>query len=114
MILRGNNRTAIFYVEADYRFYIDKLRLACEKHCCDIHVYVLMTSQVHLLITPREEQSLSKILQMPERYYVQFFNHCYHRTGTLWEGRYKATVINTEAYLLTSMHYMGLNPYVPI
>ena len=110
VILRGNNRTEIFCVEADYRFYLDKLRLACEKHGCDIHAYVLMTNHVHLLITPHKEQSLSKALQMLGRYYVQFFNHCYRRTGTLWEGRYKATLIDTEAYLLTCMRYIELNP----
>lgn len=110
VILRGNNRTEIFCAEADYRFYLDKLRLACEKHGCDIHAYVLMTNHVHLLLTPQEEQSLSKALQMLGRYYVQFFNHCYQRTGTLWEGRYKATLIDTEAYLLTCMRYIELNP----
>jgi putative transposase len=69
-----------------------------------------MTNHVHLLITPHEEQSLSKALQMLGRYYVQFFNHCYRRTGTLWEGRYKATLIDTEAYLLSCMRYIELNP----
>ena len=110
VILRGNNRTEIFCAEADYRFYLDKLRLASEKHGCDIHAYVLMTNHVHLLITPHEEQSLSKALQMLGRYYVQYFNNCYQRSGTLWEGRYKATLIDTEAYLLTCMRYIELNP----
>ncbi|MBA4142737.1 MAG: transposase, partial [Nitrosospira sp.] len=110
VILRGNNRSEIFCAEADYRFYLDKLQLACEKHNCDIHAYVLMTNHVHLLITPHEEQSLSKAMQMLGRYYVQYFNHCYRRTGTLWEGRYKATLIDTEAYLLTCMRYIELNP----
>lgn len=110
VILRGNNRTEIFCAEADYQFYLDKLQLACEKHSCDIHAYVLMTNHVHLLITPHEEQSLSKALQMLGRYYVQFFNHCYRRSGTLWEGRYKATLIDTDAYLLTCMRYIELNP----
>jgi putative transposase len=110
VILRGNNRTEIFCAEADYQFYLDKLRLACEKHDCDIRAYVLMTNHVHLLITPHEEQSLSKALQMLGRYYVQYFNHNYRRTGTLWEGRYKATLIDTEAYLLTCMRYIELNP----
>jgi REP element-mobilizing transposase RayT len=60
VILRGNNRTEIFCGEADYRFYLDKLRLACEKDGCGIHAYVLMTNHVHLLLAPKEEQSLSK------------------------------------------------------
>ena len=110
VILRGNNRTAIFSEEADYRFYLDKLRLACKKHGCDIHAYVLMTNHVHLLITPHQEQNLGKALQTLGRYYVQYYNYCYHRTGTLWEGRYKATLIDTEAYLLICMRYIELNP----
>lgn len=110
VILRGNNRTAIFSEEADYQFYLDKLQLACKKHGCDVHAYVLMTNHVHLLITPHQEQSLGKALQMLGRYYVQYYNYRYQRTGTLWEGRYKATLIDTEAYLLICMRYIELNP----
>jgi len=72
--------------------------------------YVLMTNHVHLLITPFSEASLGKTLQMLGRYYVQYFNYCYRRTGTLWEGRYKATLIDSESYLLTCMRYIELNP----
>jgi putative transposase len=110
LILRGNNRSEIFCADADYLFYLEKLQLACDKHGCDIHAYVLMTNHVHLLITPHKEQSLSKAMQMLGRYYVQYYNYCYQRTGTLWEGRYRATLIDTEAYLLTCMRYIELNP----
>ena len=110
VILRGNNRTEIFCADADYRFYLEKLQLACDKHGCEIHAYVLMTNHVHLLIKPSEEQSLPKTMQMLGRYYVQYYNDCYQRTGTLWEGRYKATLMDTEAYLLTCMRYIELNP----
>lgn len=110
VIQRGNNRTEIFCADADYQFYLEKLHLACEAHGCDIHAYVLMTNHVHLLITPHDEQSLSKAMQMLGRYYVQYYNYCYQRTGTLWEGRYKATLIDSETYLLTCMRYIELNP----
>ena len=69
-----------------------------------------MTNHIHLLITPHHEQSLGKAMQMLGRYYVQYYNYCYQRTGTLWEGRYKATLIDSEAYLLTCMRYIELNP----
>jgi putative transposase len=69
-----------------------------------------MTNPVHLLITPHLEHSLGKAMQMPGRYYGQYYNYCYQRTGTLWEGRYKATLIDSEACLLTCMHYLELNP----
>lgn len=110
VILRGNNRTEIFCADADYQFYLEKLQQACATYGCELHAYVLMTTHVHLLITPNEEQSLSKAIQMLGRYYVQYYNYCYQRTGTLWEGRYKATLIDSEAYLLTCMRYIELNP----
>ena len=102
VILRGNNRAEIFCADADYRFFLEKLQLACEKHPCDIHAYVLMTNHVHLLITPHQAQSLFKVMQMVGRYYVQYYNHHYQRTGTLWEGRYKAT--HPSVYPWSSYH----------
>lgn len=110
VIVRGNNRTPIFCTEEDYRFYHEKLKQACDKHQCDVHAYVLMTNHVHLLITPNTELGLGKTMQMLGRYYVQYFNHTYQRTGTLWEGRYKATLIDSELYLLTCYRYIELNP----
>jgi len=110
VIVRGNNREAIFYADADYQFYLDKLKLACDKHGCDLHAYVLMTNHVHLLITPQKKESLAKALQMIGRYYVQYFNFIYQRTGTLFEGRYKATLIDSEHYLLSCYRYIELNP----
>jgi putative transposase len=110
LIQRGNNRQTIFQAESDYSFYLEKLHHAAEKHQCAIHAYVLMTNHVHLLVTPNTENSLSKTMQTLGRYYVQYYNYSYGRTGTLWEGRYKATLIDTEPYLLTCMRYIELNP----
>lgn len=110
VIVRGNNRSEIFCCEADYRFYLEKLQAACKKHDCQIHAYVLMTNHIHLLMTPFAADSLGKTMQMLGRYYVQYFNYCYQRTGTLWEGRYKATLIDSDSYLLTCMRYIELNP----
>ncbi len=110
IIQRGNNRQDIFCAEEDYCFYLEKLIEAAKKHQCDIHAYVLMTNHVHLLVTPHTENGIGKMMQMLGRYYVQYFNHRYHRTGTLWEGRYKATLIDSEHYLLTCMRYIELNP----
>ncbi len=110
VIQRGNNREPVFYDEADYLFYLEKLGAACEKHECDLHAYVLMTNHVHLLITPHAEQGLTKVMQMLGRYYVQYFNYAYDRSGTLWEGRYKATLLDSDQYLLACMRYIELNP----
>ncbi len=110
IIIRGNNRDPIFYADQDYQFYLDKLGQACEKHECELHAYVLMTNHVHLLITPHKKDGISKAMQMVGRYYVQYFNKTYQRTGTLWEGRYKATLIDSDHYALVCYRYIEMNP----
>ena len=72
VILRGDNRAEVFCADADYNFYLEKLKLACVKHGCTVHAYVLMTNHVHLLMTPHLEQSLGKAMQMLWRYYNQW------------------------------------------
>ncbi|OMH36185.1 hypothetical protein BGP75_10105 [Motiliproteus sp. MSK22-1] len=95
VIIRGNNRQAVFIADEDYRFYLDKLIESCDKHMCAVHSYVLMTNHVHLLVTPEKEDSLSKLMQMIGRFYVQYFNHRYRRTGGLWDGRFKSAPVDT-------------------
>ena len=75
VIVRGNNRAKIFCTDADYHFYLEKLQLACDKHQCQLHAYILMTNHVHLLITPLEEDGIGKAMQMLGRYYVQYYNY---------------------------------------
>lgn len=110
VIIRGVNREPIFYTEQDYRCYLSRLQEAIGKHGCALHAYVLMTNHVHFLISPANEIGIGRMIQMLGRYYVQYFNHTYGRTGTLWEGRYKATLVDTEEYLLTCYRYIELNP----
>lgn len=110
IIQRGNNRQAIFAAEADYRFFRDALVEAAARHGLAIHAYVWMTNHVHLLATPMLEDSIGKTFQSAGRRYVQYFNYAYKRSGTLWEGRYRATVVDSERYLLTLMRYIELNP----
>lgn len=110
IIQRGNNREPIFASQQDYEFYLTCLKDAATRHQLKIHAYVLMTNHVHILASPLEEISIPKTMQSIGRKYVQYFNHYYNRTGTLWEGRYKATLVDSEAYLLTCMRYIELNP----
>src|ERR1700691_738888 len=110
VIQRGNNREPTFASDEDYAFYLDCLLRASEAHELTIHAYVLMTNHVHLLVSPAHAQSLPKTLQSVGRRYVQVFNYTYRRTGTLWEGRYRATVVEAEPYLLTCMRYIEMNP----
>lgn len=110
VIQRGNNRQAIFAAEADYQFFHDALVEAAQKHGLAIHAYVWMSNHIHLLATPEYDDSISKVFQSVGRKYVQYFNYTYKRSGTLWEGRYRATVVDSEQYLLTLMRYIELNP----
>lgn len=110
IIQRGNNRQVIFAADADYQFFRDALVDAAVKHGLAVHAYVWMTNHIHLLATPQFEDSIAKVFQSVGRKYVQYFNHTYKRSGTLWEGRYRATVVDTEQYLLKVMCYIELNP----
>ncbi len=110
IIQRGNNRDPIFGAEPDYLFYLDCLERAATENDLSIHAYVLMTNHVHLLATPAHETSAPRTMQSVGRRYVQYFNFAYQRSGTLWEGRYRSTVVDAEAYLLKCMRYIELNP----
>ena len=110
IIERGNNRSAVFMREDDYRFYLHCLAEAAAKHACDVHAYVLMPNHVHLLLTPWQANSISKTLQSAACRYAQYINSTYRRTGSLWEGRYRSTVIDPDEYLLSCMAYIELNP----
>ena len=110
VIQRGNNREAIFFAEADYDCYRGWLADAAAAYGCAIHAYVLMTNHVHLLVTPRRADSLPRTMQSLGRRYVGHINATYRRTGTLWEGRYRAAPIDSEAYFLACCRYIELNP----
>ena len=110
VIQRGNNREPCFFGEDDYRRYLGDLKEASEHNRCRVHAYVLMTNHVHLLITPMTEHGITHLMQDLGRKFVRYVNHAYRRSGTLWEGRYKASLIDSETYLLTCMRYIELNP----
>lgn len=110
VIQRGNNRGPIFVADEDYTRFREELMGACRRYHCLVHAYVLMTNHVHFVMTPGRENSIAKVLQSIGRRYVQYFNFTYKRSGTLWEGRYKATLIDHERYLLTCYRYIELNP----
>ena len=110
VVQRGNNREPCFFTEEDYRYYLECLSDAARKYGCEIHAYVLMTNHVHLLVTPQEEYALSGMMQSIGRRYVRYINHTYKRTGTLWEGRFKAGLVQSENYLLVCSRYIELNP----
>lgn len=110
IIQRGNNRQASFFADDDYHFYLHCLTKSAKRYQCAIHAYVLMANHVHLLMTPTTAEGISRVMQSVGRRYVQYINHTYKRTGTLWEGRHKASLIQSSQYLLTCYRYIELNP----
>lgn len=110
IVQRGHNRDPVFFDETDYETYREALGGAASRYGCSIHAYCLMTNHVHLLVTPQTAIGLSRMMQMTGRLYVRAVNKKYNRSGTLWEDRFKASLIDSEHYLLTCMRYIELNP----
>jgi putative transposase len=110
IIQRGNNRQAIFAGAADYQAFLTLLHDAARQYKVAVHSYVLMTNHVHILATPQDDVGLTLMMQQVGRSYVRLFNKTHQRSGTLFEGRYKSTLIQTERYLLACMAYIDLNP----
>lgn len=110
VIQRGNNRQPIFFTDVDYRVFLRHLAKAKERYPCRVYAYVLMTNHVHLLLEPLASEHLSLFMQSLGRRYVRYINETYHRSGTLWEGRFKSAVVSSDAYLLACSRYIELNP----
>ena len=110
IVQRGHNRGACFFGEQDYHAYLGWLGEALQRGCCALHAYVLLTNHVHLLVTPGKASAISRLVMDVGRRYVQYINHTYGRTGTLWDGRYKSSLVQAETYLLLCQRYIELNP----
>jgi putative transposase len=110
VIQRGNNRSACFFGDIDRCFYLKCLAEAAIRRNCAIHAYVLMSNHVHLLVTPHEKGAVAGMLQDIGRRYVRVINTIHDRTGTLWEGRFKSSLVDTECYLMTCHRYIEMNP----
>ena len=109
VMVRGNNREILFFGDGDRRIYLDWLRDAARQFGCAVHAFALMPNLVHLLMTPHNEDSLAKTMQSLGRRYAQYFNQQHHRSGTIWEGRYRSSLIDPE-YFLRCQRYIELNP----
>jgi len=110
VIQRGNNLQPIFARKTDFQFFLDLLHDAIDRHGLAVHAYALMSNHLHLLVTPERGDSVGKALQSIGMRYVQYFNRAQARTGTLWERRYKATLIDSERYVLACYREIELNP----
>ena len=110
IVQRGHNREPCFFGEEDYQSYLYWLGEALKKEHCALHAYALMTNHVHLLVTPARAESIPRLIIALGRRYVQYINTTYRRTGTLWDSRYKSSLIQAETYLLSCQRYIELNP----
>jgi len=109
-VQRGHNQAAVFFDDLDYLEYLRFLKQAAELTGCAVHAYALMTNHIHLLLTPKTADSVGRLFQSLGRQYVRHINKTYRRRGTLWDGRYKCNVIQSDRYLLTCMRYIEMNP----
>ena len=110
IVQRGNNRQICFASEEDMSAYLSWLNHYTKQFAVQVHAWVLMTNHVHLLVTPTTDTGVSQFMQALGRHYVRYFNHQYRRSGTLWEGRFKSCVVQSEEYLLYCYRYIELNP----
>lgn len=110
LVQRGHNREACFFIEDDYLAYRQWLGEALKASGCQLHAYVLMTNHIHLLLTPPTAEAVANLFVFLGRRYVQYFNKTHRRTGTLWDSRYKSSLVHTEDYLLLCQRYIELNP----
>jgi putative transposase len=110
IVQRGHSREPVFFEDNDYLAYLRWLKEGAERYKVDIHAYVLMTNHIHILATTGDTEGITRMMQYVGRHYVPYINHTYGSSGSIWEGRYKASLIHDEEYLLACMRYIELNP----
>jgi len=110
IIQRGNNRGVCFFTDDDYFQFLEWLEKYSLESDSSVHAYVLMTNHIHLLVTPKTDDGLAKLMKSLGQRYVQYINRKYRRTGTLWEGRFKSCITREDNYVLSCYRYIELNP----
>ncbi len=110
IIQRGNNRQSCFHRDEDRRFYLFHLARLLPRMGCALHAYCLMTNHVHLLLTPDHIESCGRLMKHLGQLHTQFMNRTYYRTGTLWEGRFRSCIVQSEEYALACYRYIEMNP----
>lgn len=110
IVQRGNDRRRCFFDELDYRVYLRAVSDASARYGVAVHAYALMTNHVHLLVTPAQANGVSRLMQSVAARYVWHVNASKSRSGTLWEGRYKACLVERDEHVLAACRYIDLNP----
>lgn len=110
IVQRGNNREACFIEPENFQFYLELWQQSAKRYGVKVHAYCLMTNHIHVLATPDEASSISSAMKVVGSRYAQYFNLKYGRTGTLWEGRHRSSLVQSEKYFFTCSRYIELNP----
>lgn len=110
VVQRGNNRAACFFQDGDRSFYLFHLARLLPRTGCSLHAYCLMTNHVHLLVTPKDPAACARLMKHLGQLHTQYVNRHYARSGTLWDGRFKSCIVQSEDYLLSCYRYIELNP----
>jgi len=112
IVQRGNNREACFIETENYQFYLKLWKELSQHYGVQVHAYCLMTNHIHVLATPEHETSISNTMKVAGSRYAQYINKKYKRTGTLWEGRHRSSLVQSEKYFLVCSRYIELSPVV--
>lgn len=110
VIQRGHNRQICFTSDADIAAYAHWLAEGARKYHVAIHGWVFMTNHIHLLLMPESDRAISLLMQYLGRLYVRYFNYTYSRSGSLFEDRFKSSLVQDDLYLLNCLRYIELNP----
>jgi putative transposase len=110
VIQRGNNKANCFADDEDFSAYAHWLKEYSQESQVAVHAWVFMTNHVHFLVTPTTWDGVSIMMQALGRHYVRYFNSRHGRSGTLWEGRFRSGLVQSDRYLLQCYRYIELNP----
>jgi putative transposase len=110
IVQRGINREACFIEPENYQFYLGLWKECGKRYGVTVYAYCLMTNHIHFLVTPENDDSISRATREVGSRYGYYFNKSYKRSGTLWEGRHKSSLVQSDHYLLTCMRYIEMNP----
>jgi len=112
IVQRGNNREACYIEPENYQYYLEFWKDSARRYGVAVHAYCLMTNHIHFLVTPENEDSVSRAISVIGSRYARYFNKTYKRSGTIWEGRHKSSLVQSNRYFLTCCRYIEMNPVV--
>jgi len=112
IVQRGNNREACFFEPENYQYYLELWKECSKRYGVSVHAYCLMTNHIHFLVTPENKESISRLMKVVGSRYAYYVNKKYKRSGTIWEGRHKSSLVQSDRYFLACCRYIELNPVV--